>query len=260
MTGLVCLMYHELERARQEPSRTEPGYLRYVVREADFRAQLNQLANGGLLGLNVGQALVAQPEGRPKLAITFDDGAQTDLVVAAPLLREAGHNATFFVTVGCLNQRGYLTFAQVRELHELGFEIGCHSMTHAFLTDCSPHQLQVEVIESRARLQDLIGAPVLHFSCPGGRWKPHISEIALSAGYVSVATSRIGVNNLPPNPLRLSRIPILRHMTTTSVLHFSQGKRLIRIRAGQQLRRAATSLLGNVNYEALRTRLLRSVK
>ena len=39
----VFLMYHELERPGRPTCRREPGYLRYVVSEANFRVQLDHL-------------------------------------------------------------------------------------------------------------------------------------------------------------------------------------------------------------------------
>ena len=38
------------------------------------------------------------------MTITFDDGCETDLLVAAPILRQAGFNATFFITWGRLGK------------------------------------------------------------------------------------------------------------------------------------------------------------
>lgn len=260
MAGTVYLMYHELELTGRRPCRTEPGYLRYVVKEEDFRSHLDQLVMAGFDGLSVGQALVVQPDDRPKVALTFDDGSETDLLVAAPLLRNIGYNATFYITVGFLNQPGYLTSSQVRELHDSGFEIGCHSMTHAFLTECSPRQLQVEIVESRDNLQNQIGDTVVHLSCPGGRWNAEVAKDALAAGYQSVATSRIGVNGARPDRLRLRRIPILRGMTATTVRNLSQGKGVLQRRTGDVVRGAAKSLLGNARYEAVRALALRSAR
>jgi peptidoglycan/xylan/chitin deacetylase (PgdA/CDA1 family) len=180
--------------------------------------------------------------------------------VAAPLLRDVGYNATFYVTVEFLNQPGYLTSSQLRELHASGFEIGCHSMTHAFLTDCSPSQLQVEIVESLHHLQDQTGASVRHLSCPGGRWSPQVAEVALAAGYVSVATSRIGVNKTPPDRFQLRRIPVMRGVTAMTVGNLSKGKGVFRRRTGDVVRGTAKSLLGNTRYEALRDLVLRSAK
>ena len=42
------------------------------------------------------------------VCITFDDGCETDLIAAAPVLRESGFSATFYLTAGFLGTPGYL--------------------------------------------------------------------------------------------------------------------------------------------------------
>src|SRR5688500_7529622 len=124
------LMYHELERPRRALCDDSPGYLRYVVREEDFLRQLDHLRERGIAGLDVSTALM-RPS--PGVAITFDDGCETDLLIAAPALRERDFGATFYITTGFLGRRGYLDSQQLRTLAESGFEIGSHGVTHRFL-------------------------------------------------------------------------------------------------------------------------------
>src|SRR5690349_14122288 len=114
-------MYHELEWPGRPPCRREPGYLRYVVPEAGFLAQLDLLCAHGFQGLSVSAALADRPAGPPAVAITFDDGCATDLLRAAPLLQERGFGATFYVVAGFVGRPGFLTGPQVRDLAELGF-------------------------------------------------------------------------------------------------------------------------------------------
>jgi len=107
---------------------------------------MDHLKGHGWQGLSLGQAL--QFAEGPNVTITFDDGCETDLLAAAPILRQAGFNATFFITVGRLGKPGYLSKAQVKELSE-GFEIGSHSMTHAYLTDLDESGLRHEICDSK---------------------------------------------------------------------------------------------------------------
>src|SRR3954462_14057286 len=95
---IVSLMYHELELPGRSICQNEPGYARYVLPESEFRSQIRYLKKNGWNGLSVGQSL-GYPEGR-SVTITFDDGCETDLLAAAPLLKQAGFNATFFITSG----------------------------------------------------------------------------------------------------------------------------------------------------------------
>ncbi len=129
----VFLMYHELEIPDRPICQAEPGYARYVLQADTFRQQIEYLKANGWQGVSVGQAL-GFPETK-SVAITFDDGCETDLLVAAPILQKAGFNATFFITSGWLGKPGFLSPAQLKELGQQGFEIGCHSQSHAYLSD-----------------------------------------------------------------------------------------------------------------------------
>ena len=82
MTGhrTVYLMYHELQVPGRSLCRDDPGYTRYVIPAADFRAQLEHLHSLGLRGMSVGQALEGEDGDRPSVVITFDDGCESDLL------------------------------------------------------------------------------------------------------------------------------------------------------------------------------------
>src|ERR1700690_3762120 len=168
--GGVFLMYHELELPGRPLRQCEPGYVRYVLAEADFRSQTRWLQQAGWRGVSVSEALAFRSQDggeRPGVAFTFDDGCESDLIAAVPILSEAGYHATFYVTVGRIGQPGYMRPTQVRELCALGFEVGCHSMTHAYLTDLDDRGLHREIAEAKIQLEDVVGNPVEHFSCPG---------------------------------------------------------------------------------------------
>src|SRR5438128_8690144 len=208
----VFLMYHEIEAAGRALCDSEPGYVRYVVSEAALRHQLAHLQAGGYSGISVGQALAATLQHEPVVAITFDDGCETDALIAAPLLAQFGFKATFYVIAGRVGLRGYLSPAQLRELSAADFEIGCHSMTHRYLDEVDDDQLRVELSEAKDRLEQITQSRVAHFSCPGGRWSRRLARTAAEAGYESVATSRVGTNAMTTSPFHLARGAVMRDM------------------------------------------------
>lgn len=254
--GRLHLMYHELARPGRPPSRTEAGYLRYVVTEADFRAQLAHLAAAGLRGMTVTEALADPGSRTPGVAITFDDGCETDLSDAAPLLEGFAFRATFYVVAGFVGQRGYLSAAGLCELAARGFEVGSHSLTHAFLSDLPPEALRAELYESKARLEGILGRPVDHFACPGGRFTRRVAEVAREAGYRSLSTSRIGVNGPAADPFELARVPIVRGTRLDVFERLVDGRGLLVSRARQALLGGAREVLGGGLYERFRERLL----
>jgi len=250
----VFLMYHELERPGRPLCHTEPGYIRYVLRSSDFCAQIQSLKDKGWRGISVGEALAHQPD---RVAITFDDGSETDFICAAPVLCELGFGATFYVTTGFIGKRGYLNHSQLRELCGLGFEIGCHSMTHAYLTDLDENGVSREVAEAKSQLEQLISHPVEHFSCPGGRHNQLVSEIARRAGYRTVATSRMHANSALSNPYALGRVAVMRATSLATFENLCRGHGLWQLNLLVRLREGMRRLLGNSAYDRLRDAALR---
>jgi peptidoglycan/xylan/chitin deacetylase (PgdA/CDA1 family) len=252
--SIVYLMYHELEIPGRTLCQTEPGYARYALPLQLFLAQIDHLKRNGWQGLSVGQALEF-PAGR-NVCLTFDDGCETDLLAAAPALREADFNATFFITCGRLGTPGYLSPAQLKELSAHGFEIGCHSMTHPYLTDLDAKGLHYEIVDAKTRLEQMIGKSVEHFSCPGGRYDQRVVALARSAGYRSVSTSQVRANSRRSDPFALGRVAMLRDYSLETFSVICAGTALARMRIQSTLREAARRILGNSRYDRIRTTML----
>lgn len=251
------LMYHELSRPGQAPADVDPGYVRYVLDESRFRAQLAWIKAAGLRGVSVGQARAAGLEAPSQVAITFDDGCESDLTFAAPLLSEHGCGATFYVVSRWVGRRGFLNAAQLRQLSAAGFEIGSHTATHAFLSDLREPHLDRELVDSKHELEDLLGRAVTQLSCPGGRWSRRVAGAARRAGYETAATSRIGANTEAADPFALARCPVLRNTPDRSFEAFCRGTGLAGLQLRDRALGAAKTILGNRIYATLRGAALR---
>lgn len=252
----VFLMYHEVEAPGRPLCMDDPGYVRYAVPLSNFRQQMEFLHQEGWHGLSVGEATQFRDD-QPSVAITFDDGSETDLIFAAPILRECGFHATFYITAGFLGKPGYLNNSQLRQLASDGFEVGCHSMTHAYLTDLTDTQLHHEVAESKSCLEQILGRSVEHFSCPGGRCDHRVSRMAREAGYRTLATSQIQANSERSNRFALGRVAVMQNTSLPAFQDLCRGHGLRRLNFNVQLRKAAQRVLGNSTYDRLRAALLR---
>lgn len=253
--GIAFLMYHELGLPERAPCRPDRGYTRYVVPASDFRAQMERLAGEGWHGRSVTQAM--ESFGDKCVCITFDDGCETDLISAAPLLKRLGFGATSYITVDYLNKPGYLSHAQLRELHAMGFEIGCHSLTHPYLTDIDNDQLRQETAGAKDRLEHIIGARVDHFACPGGAWNARVAQAVTHAGFRTMATSRTAVNFPATDPFALSRVAIFNGMSSDEIAAICRGQGLRGTRVKQAVRDYARRVLGNTLYVSLRGLIVR---
>jgi len=67
------------------------------------------------------------------IVLTFDDGVKSCATFVAPLLKHYRFGATFYITEGLnflKDKDRYMTWGEIRELDEAGFEIGNHTRHH----------------------------------------------------------------------------------------------------------------------------------
>ncbi len=65
------------------------------------------------------------------VVLTFDDAVKSHRTFVAPLLKELGFNATFFITYEWMEDTvNFMSWEEVGELHNMGFEIGNHCWHH----------------------------------------------------------------------------------------------------------------------------------
>src|SRR5437016_2274796 len=65
------------------------------------------------------------------VVLTFDDAVKSHRNFVAPLLKELGLDATFFITQHWMDDsEHFMTWREIAEIHAMGFEIGNHSWTH----------------------------------------------------------------------------------------------------------------------------------
>ncbi len=131
---------------------------------------------------------------RPRLPIpdglvllTFDDANHSDLASVAPLLRHHGFGATFFVSEGLgfneAKPREFMTWDQIRALHDLGFEIGNHTKSHLDTTLLTAEEVRAEIAHIQRRCAEHgIPAPT-SFCYPGFHHSPDVVRVVASQGF-----------------------------------------------------------------------------
>lgn len=121
----------------------------------------------------------------PTVVLTFDDATASQRTVVAPLLQRYGFGATFFVCEfpGFENKTQYMTWEQIRQLSDMGFEIGNHTRSHGAMSQQTPEQITEEIayIEERCR-QEGIPQPVT-FAYPGYNFSEEGIAILQKRGY-----------------------------------------------------------------------------
>ena len=141
-----------------------------------FTDQMKWLRNQGYRTLDLND-LPAAFEGGTNLSkcfvITFDDGYRDILTQGWPVMRQCGYSATVFLATDSIQTTSrriegadYLTWQDVRELHEQGVSFGSHTVSHADLRSLEPEEIDYELGYSKEIIEQMLGAPVCSFSYP----------------------------------------------------------------------------------------------
>jgi peptidoglycan/xylan/chitin deacetylase (PgdA/CDA1 family) len=172
--GALILTYHAVEQ----------GPAPLCLTPELFRSHLDVFEELGVSTLTVSElAERLRDSTLPEraVAITFDDGCASAVRTAAPALAERGMSATFFCVAGHLGgwndwptqpaSAPRLALAdeeELRELAQLGFEIGAHGNHHLPLGDADADVARREVEDSKLVLEKATGRPVRSFGYPYG--------------------------------------------------------------------------------------------
>jgi peptidoglycan/xylan/chitin deacetylase (PgdA/CDA1 family) len=188
------------------------------------------------------------------VALTFDDGCDTDALIAAPLLRGLGFPAAFFVNPARVGQAGRASWDQLRALAAEGFLIGSHGLDHTLLDDLADPELRRQLVESKRRLEDGLQRPVEALALPGGSGGPRAHRVAQAAGYRIVLGSRPGLVRGAPGAGILPRLPVRRThgLDGFSAAVSQQPLFLLQLQWRYRLARATQAVLSARAYASLR--------
>jgi peptidoglycan/xylan/chitin deacetylase (PgdA/CDA1 family) len=95
----------------------------------------------------------------PLVSFTFDDVPDSAYLNGAAVLDEYDMRGTFYIASGTCGTRDtywrVIGRDQVRDLHQRGHEIGCHTYSHRAVDDLSAHELNEECQRNFENLRDL---------------------------------------------------------------------------------------------------------
>jgi|SRR5579883_2596917 len=193
--------------------------------------------------------------------ITFDDGHITQLRNGAPVLQRFGCPAKFFVTVGWVGvDPEYFTWDDIREVHQLGYTIGTHGWSHKFFTQCSPKELERELVDSKKALEDTLGFPITTLSFPGGRHSKTVIDACAKAGYDEVYTSEAWAKPVGGPVKVFGRMVVTGDMTAERLVQLlnCNGRQPLASRIMGSSKATAKTILGDNLYYRIWSVLVRS--
>lgn len=185
--AIASFGYHDVCDVPNESGFTGTGAAAYKLDRPRFQAHLDAIAAAGLDPELVSDVDPFAP-GRHVL-LTFDDAGSSAIAVADELSRR-GWRGHFFVPTARIGERGFLGASGVKQLHECGHVVGSHSHTHPHIfREQSFVEMLAEWRTSCDRLAQLLGAPCVVASVPGGDISAQVLASAAAAGLRVLFTS-----------------------------------------------------------------------
>ncbi len=210
----VILCYHAIANKPGTP---------YVTSIQDFTRQMEWLAQKHFKVVPVSQ-LVDYYTAHKQLpdslvAITFDDGYESALTEAWPVLKKRGFPFAIFIYPSYIGRgRGSMSWKQVADLDQAGVTVGSHSMTHPVLTRTQGKSnaeyqkwLARELKGSRDTLEKRLGHAVDLLAYPFGAFDRSVEDAAKAAGYRACFLVNAGVNDSATSIYQLDRVIIGRN-------------------------------------------------
>ncbi|UII30868.1 polysaccharide deacetylase family protein [Fulvivirga ulvae] len=204
--SVVCFVYHRFGDNR---------YPSTNVSLTDFAAHLKYLKEHQFTVMTLSDAVkyLRTGDSNMKVAvITVDDGYDTFLSGAMPLLRKFGYPATLFVNTETVGGGGYLDWDELRKISGEGVEIGNHSHSHAYFLNIPEHErvqkFREDVRQAQAMIRERLDLEPAAFAYPYGEFSPEMKKVIEEMGFESAAAQNSGVMNSHGDYFALPRFPM----------------------------------------------------
>ncbi len=193
---IPILTYHSIDESGSVISTGAATFRRQMkfLKETDFNVvSLNDL----IKNLRANKKLPSKT-----IVLTFDDGFQNFYAKAFPVLEEHGFTATVFLITdycGKLNDwegnwamskpQKLLSWSEIEELSRCGIEFGAHTRTHPDLTQLSVKEIEREISESKAVIEEKLGVETATFAYPYGIFDESVKQIVKNYFKAAVSTN-----------------------------------------------------------------------
>lgn len=170
------------------------------IRLAQFEAQIAELTSGAYTVLPLADIVAKLKAGKGGLpdravALTADDAYLSVLTEGWPRMKKAGLPFTLFVATEPVDRklRGYLTWAQIRQLKQEGVTIGAHGHSHASLPGLSRKAARADLEHSMRRYEEELGERPRLFAYPFGEWDAGTLQLVKEMGYEAAFGQHSGI-------------------------------------------------------------------
>jgi peptidoglycan/xylan/chitin deacetylase (PgdA/CDA1 family) len=156
-----------------------------------------------MVDLSSKQTFSEQKKMFPRVIITFDDAFENLLDNAIPVLEEFKIQALIFVVANNMGKtpqwkidKDHPDFNEktmdTEQLKSIGqhplIRIGSHTLTHPCLSDLSSDVAMAELLESKIKIENLIGYTIEDIALPHGSYNQKVLAVAQDTGYKRIYT------------------------------------------------------------------------
>lgn len=210
MKNKIILAYH---RVLPDDFANERGTL--SVTTDNFENQIRYLLSNGYECVPVNEFMRNTNNSKKTFSITFDDGYRDNYFYAFPILKKYNLSATIFIISNYIDTTNSLWFGstrqnyntkeidlslsknQIAEMLNHKIEFGSHTLSHPKLTKIDKLVARKEIVESKIKLEDLIGVKINQFCYPYGDCNNEIiSEVEnANYNYALITPPKHGIQN-----------------------------------------------------------------
>jgi len=185
-----------------------------------FAKQLELLRTKEYTVLPLGDVVERLAQGTPLpdrcAVLTVDDGYESFLTGAMPLLRRYGYPVSLFVSTDSVGAPGYLSWEQLRVLRDEGVEIGNHSAAHPYLLDRQKGEaegaglarIRADIERASEVLRRELGGMSRVFAYPYGEYSPEVAKLIQELGFAGAVAQHSGVVEAATDRYALPRFPM----------------------------------------------------
>jgi peptidoglycan/xylan/chitin deacetylase (PgdA/CDA1 family) len=222
-TGISVLMYHGI--VSDEDDIGNPIH----ISKKNFEEQMTWLYENKYQIITITEMLqfFQQREIPPKcVVLTFDDGYESLLTNATPILEKFKFFATLFLLTGAVGKETYvgfntqhstfpdkdgpLSWSQLRTMEYLCWDIQSHSQNHYIHNIIPDDVLEREMRSSKEEIEDNLQKKIAFYCYPCGSYNTKCLQLLKTIGYKAAFSVHPGLAKRNSDIRRLPRIEINR--------------------------------------------------
>ncbi len=179
------LMYHHI----QNYAGTDKIEAGLSVTPAAFASHLDWLKNNGYHTITFSD-LFSGKVVEKSVILTFDDGYADNYTEVFSMLKERDQKGVFFIISSYAGAGGYMNSTQLREMSDAGMDIQSHTVSHIDMQYAKKGDMDSQLANSKASLEEITGKPVEFLCYPSGRFGDLTEREAKAAGYKAAVTTQ----------------------------------------------------------------------